>query len=66
MFCKKEIGNCDDFGICEEKPDVCTEDYNPVCGCDNRTYSNICHAYMNGVSIQYEDKCEFSFKSSLK
>jgi hypothetical protein len=28
---------------------VCDNSYNPVCGCDDVTYQNQCHAERNGV-----------------
>lgn len=28
---------------------VCDNSYNPVCGCDNITYQNSCHAQRSGV-----------------
>ncbi|MBL4648979.1 MAG: hypothetical protein JKY03_04555 [Aureispira sp.] len=29
---------------------VCTEEYNPVVGCNGKIYSNLCHAECAGVS----------------
>ena len=35
---------------------VCIEVYEPVCGCDNVTYSNSCYA-QNSVSSWIEGEC---------
>ncbi len=36
---------------------ACVKIYRPVCGCDNKTYSNDCEAKKNGVTKWQEGKC---------
>ena len=36
---------------------ICTEVYKPVCGCDNKTYSNSCYAERDGVSSWNDGEC---------
>lgn len=58
-FCQFRIGTCGDRGAgrCAERPEVCAEIFDPVCGCDNRTYGNECEAARAGVSVQAEGEC---------
>lgn len=45
-------------GKCAGKPDVCTEIYQPVCGCDGKTYPNSCFAAQAGVSVAAVGSCD--------
>jgi len=36
---------------------ICLDNYNPVCGCDGRTYSNACYANRDGVTVNYQGVC---------
>lgn len=37
---------------------ICTMDWQPVCGCDNKTYGNACAAINSGVTKFTEGECE--------
>jgi hypothetical protein len=59
-YCKLPMGSCggaDIQGTCESIPQVCTDDFTPVCGCDHKTYSNACRAAMAQVSIDHAGEC---------
>ncbi len=37
---------------------MCTQVYSPVCGCNNSTYSNECHARAAGVLSWTQGECQ--------
>lgn len=36
---------------------VCTMQYDPVCGCNNKTYSNACSAHCAGIKDYKKGEC---------
>lgn len=61
QYCRFELGaicgRADAQGVCDTRPEICTQQFAPVCGCDNLTYSNSCHAAAAGVGVLSEGEC---------
>jgi len=64
-FCQLPAGRCggaDMKGTCVTRPDACPQQIvRPVCGCDNKTYSNDCMRQMAGVSLKHKGKCKAAY-----
>jgi hypothetical protein len=44
-------------GVCTTRPQACILLYDPVCGCDGRTWGNACEAAGAGVSVAHAGPC---------
>ncbi|MFP6866611.1 MAG: Kazal-type serine protease inhibitor domain-containing protein, partial [Roseibacillus sp.] len=56
-YCFSENG-CNSPGICQPRPEICTLQFDPVCGCDGQTYGNACQAAAAGVNVASPGVCE--------
>ena len=67
-FCQFPAGTCgaaDETGVCKDIPGFCTEEFAPVCGCDDQTYGNQCDADRAGVSIVHDGVCEGNIEARI-
>ena len=61
LFCQYAPGRCgvlDAPGTCVKVPAGCPKNLKPVCGCDNKTYSNDCFRQMARVSKKHNGQCK--------
>ena len=59
-FCQFPVGSCGQGsaqGTCTNRTQVCTNEFNPVCGCNGTTYGNACQAAGAGVSVASAGPC---------
>lgn len=51
-------GWADATAVCEKKPEMCTMQHDPVCGCDQKVYSNACAAAAAGTGVLKKGDCK--------
>lgn len=58
-FCDIPVGcgRADETGTCQERPQVCFDLVDPVCGCDGQPYPNDCYRQRAGVSLWNRGVC---------
>jgi len=61
-YCAYEAGQycgaADASSVCKPRPENCTMQHEPVCGCDQKVYSNACQAAAAGTGVLNQGECQ--------
>tara|TARA_Y100000991_G_scaffold79034_1_gene59449 strand:- start:260 stop:496 length:237 start_codon:yes stop_codon:yes gene_type:complete len=59
--CNTEDNNC--IELDSRREIACTKEYIPICGCNNKTFSNKCEASAWGIDVYSHGACSISKKA---